>query len=215
MWHLALGLLQQLSAAPAIVVERNKFAYYKVPVQMIEQMLISSSRSSNNWNSGNNSDLYLVLQCPPKLDDSIPKPKDMLNCNVIDEYKELWSEKVKVLKRKKNQRLHMMPFRIVIRPLNPPAMRKRKRPKREQRKKLDKNLDEIMVDSPLKHLGGPHIRQKVLKLSADHGKFKRGNSSKGFQHIYHRDEIYNDHIFYDELQTDGEYHNYLKQKILS
>ncbi|XP_068158043.1 uncharacterized protein [Drosophila tropicalis] len=211
MWHLALGLLQQLSAAPAIVVERNKFAYYKVPVQMLEQMLISSSSSS----SSHNSDLYLVLQCPPKLDDIIPKPKDMLNCNVIDEYKEMWSDKVKGPKRKKNQRLHMMPFRIVIRPLNPPVMRKRKRPKREQKRKLDKSLNEVMVDSPLKHLGGPHIRQKVVKLSADRGKFKRGNSSKGFQHIYHRDEIYNDHIFYDELQTDGEYHNYGKQKILS
>jgi len=49
--------------------------------------------------------------------------------------------------------------------------------------------------------------QKLLKLSADHQKFNRGSRSKGYQHMYHRDESYNDHIFYDELKLDGKFDN--------
>uniref|UniRef100_A0A6P4F482 Uncharacterized protein LOC108047917 n=1 Tax=Drosophila rhopaloa TaxID=1041015 RepID=A0A6P4F482_DRORH len=220
MWQLALGLglIQQLSLA--IVVERNMFAYYKVPAaqllysQDLDTDFDSPSQEISNLDGGQVSDLYYVLQCPPKLDDGIPKPQDMQTCSVVDQYRGMWEKK----KPKPKKRYHMVPFRIVLRPLGPPAMRRsHKRLKRQHRdhKNPDQDVPKVEkkeVTSPLQYLGRPHKRQKLLKLAADHRKFKRGSSSKGHHHMYHRDETYNDHIFYDELQTDGEFHKLGKGK---
>lgn len=82
MWQLVLSLLQHLSATPAIVVERNMFAYYKLPLKLLDTDAKQTDKSISN--------LYYVLQCPPKLDDSIPKPKDMQSCTVVDQYKDIW-----------------------------------------------------------------------------------------------------------------------------
>ncbi|ALC46326.1 CG12278 [Drosophila busckii] len=184
MWQLVLGLLQQLVAAPAIVVERNSFAYYKVPMGMFDL-------HTNTSNSG----LYYVLQCPPKLDDSIPKPKDMQTCSVVDQYRDIWRSKPK-----KKQRL---PYRIMLRPIAPSAVKHMRWGWRRSRaKRQSKTNDEA---TPLQYLGQPHSKQKLLKLAADHSKSKRGSRTKGYQHMYHRDESYNDHIFYDELDTDGKH----------
>ncbi|KAH8265359.1 hypothetical protein KR038_005259 [Drosophila bunnanda] len=225
MWQLAfaLGLIRQLSLA--IVVERNMFAYYKVPAAQLLFAQESSSDPDSSFDidadftsreiikpAGSLArDLYYVLQCPPKLEDAIPKPQDMQTCNVVDEYRTMFQKKPP----KPKKRLHMVPFRIVLRPLGPPAKRRNlKRRKRQHKDVLRAPLaqDKEEASSPLQHLGRPHARQKLLKLSADHRQFKRGNSSKGYQHMYHRDETYNDHIFYDDLHTDGEFHNYGKEK---
>ncbi|SPP83383.1 uncharacterized protein LOC117585108 [Drosophila guanche] len=210
MWQLALalGLLQQLNAPPgaptamAIVVERNMFAYYKVPAA---QLLDADTEESPSSSSSKKSKLYFVLQCPPKLDAGIPKPKDMQTCSVVDQYKGMWRKKPQPKKK-----LQMVPFRIVLRPLRPPAKRRTyRRRKRQQQRDLE---DEDEESSPLQHLAQPHIRQKLVKLKADHRKFKRGSSTQGYQHMFHRDESYNDHIFYDELQADGQYHKYGKSE---
>ncbi|XP_033232734.1 uncharacterized protein [Drosophila pseudoobscura] len=217
MWQLALalGLLQQLNAPPAsptataIVVERNMFAYYKVPAAQLlldTEETSSSSSGSSSDSKKFKSDLYFVLQCPPKLDTGIPKPKDMQTCSVVDQYKGMWKKPSPPQPKK---HLHMVPFRIVMRPLRPPAMRRTYR-RRKRHQNSDQEDDEE-ESTPLQHLGQPHIRQKLLKLKADHRKFKRGSSSQGYQHMYHRDESYNDHIFYDDLQADGQYHKYGKQ----
>ncbi|XP_022209954.2 uncharacterized protein LOC111065834 [Drosophila obscura] len=219
MWQLALalGLLQQLNAPPAsrtamaIVVERNVFAYYKVPAAQLldpEESITSSSGSSGSDSKKVKSDLYFVLQCPPKLNASIPKPRDMQTCSVVDQYKGMWKKPPpphpQPLPKK---HLQMVPFRIVLRPLRPPAMRRTYR----RRKRQQKREDDDEQSTPLQHLGQPHLRQKLLKLKADQRKFKRGSSSQGYQHMYHRDESYNDHIFYDDLQATGQYHKYGKE----
>ncbi|EDV94870.1 uncharacterized protein LOC6567564 [Drosophila grimshawi] len=184
---LVILLLVQLGFAPAIVVERNMFAYYKVPLRMLHLSNTSST-----------SGLYYVLQCPPKLDDSIPKPKDMPTCHVVDQFKDIWQSK------RKPKRL---PTRTMLMPLPPPAVQRMRwgwrRPKRQN---LDTGLpyDEA---TPLQHLGQPHRHQKLLKLAADHRKLKRGSRTKGYQHMFHRDESYNDHIFYDEMKLDGKFLN--------
>ncbi|KAH8241386.1 hypothetical protein KR032_012014 [Drosophila birchii] len=226
MWQLALalGLIRQLSLA--IVVERNMFAYYKVPAAQLLYAQESHTDPDSSFDIDadfiskehikhagiDTKDLYYVLQCPPKLEDAIPKPKDMQTCSVVDEYRGMFRKKPS----KPKKRLHMVPFRIVLRPLGPPVKRRnlkrRKRQHKDVAKAAAKQEDKDEASSPLQHLGRPHIRQKLLKLSADHSQFKRGNSSKGYQHMYHRDEIYNDHIFYDELHTDGKFHNYGKEK---
>nr|XP_036672537.1 uncharacterized protein LOC118877548 [Drosophila suzukii] len=230
MWQLALGLglIQQLSLA--IVVERNMFAYYKVPAAQLlysqdsDSDLDSHSQEDSLLGGGQVSDLYYVLQCPPKLDEGIPKPQDMQTCSVVDQYKGMWKKK----KPKPKKRFHMVPFRIVLRPLGPPA-RRRSLKRRKRQHKDQKNPDnkypydqtaEVSsqvklqeMTSPLQFLGLPHKRQKLLKLSADHRKFKKGSRSKGHQHMYHRDESYNDHIFYDELQDDGKFHKLGKDLI--
>ncbi|XP_017118536.1 uncharacterized protein LOC108140353 [Drosophila elegans] len=229
MWQLALGLglIQQLSLA--IVVERNMFAYYKVPAAQLLYSHASDTDTNTDFNSqsqeitnfrgGQVKDLYYVLQCPPKLDEGIPKPQDMQTCRVVDQYRGLWKKK----KPQPKKRFHMVPFRIVLRPLGPPARRRslkrRKRQHNDHKYPLIKASDRAVpkvageeVVSPLQYLGRPHKRQKLLKLAADHRKFKRGSRSKGHQHMYHRDETYNDHIFYDELQDDGEFHNLGKGK---
>ncbi|XP_017074738.2 uncharacterized protein LOC108110261 [Drosophila eugracilis] len=226
MWQLVvgLGLIQQLSFA--IVVERNMFAYYKVPAsqliysQDLDQDSDTTSQEINNLAGGQISNLYYVLQCPPKLDDGIPKPRDMQTCSVVDQYRGMWKKK----KTKPKKLYHMVPFRIVLTPLGPPAKRRSLNRRKRQHKshkhpdtKFSEDqaaslLNEQKVSSPLQFLGRPHKHQKLLKLSADHRKFKRGSSSKGHQHMYHRDESYNDHIFYDELQDDGEIHKSGKEK---
>ncbi|KAH8343783.1 hypothetical protein KR059_008648 [Drosophila kikkawai] len=229
MWQLALalGLIQQLSLA--IVVERNMFAYYKVPAAQLLYAQESHSDSDSSFGidadftsreliNHEAKDLYYVLQCPPKLEDAIPKPRDMQTCSVVDEYRGMFHKKPP----KPKKRLHMVPFRIVLRPLGPPAMRRNLKRRKRQHKGVPKapsdkvaaaeQEDEVEASSPLQHLGRPHARQKLLKLAADHSQFERGNSSKGYQHMYHRDETYNDHIFYDELHADGEFHNYGKEK---
>ncbi|XP_034117934.1 uncharacterized protein LOC117576906 [Drosophila albomicans] len=201
MWQLILGLLQHLGATPAIVVERNMFAYYKLPLRLLDMEVTHSDKSVSG--------LYYVLQCPPKLDDNIPKPRDMQVCRVVDKYKDIWRKKQK---SKKN--LWKAPSRMMLSPLPPPAVKRmqwgwrQRRPKR-QNQESKSTFDEA---TPLQHLRHPHRRQKLLKLSADHQKFKRGNSSKGYQHMYYRDESYNDHIFYDELKLDGTFKNRGKSK---
>ncbi|KAH8277148.1 hypothetical protein KR026_006176 [Drosophila bipectinata] len=217
MWQLALalGLLQHLSIL-AIVVERNMFAYYKVPA---DQLLLAQNtdyeyESQELAHPFDGKEVFYVLQCPPKLEEGIPKPQDMQTCNVVDQYKDIWKKKQKSRSKK---RLHMVPFRIVLRPLRPPAMRRsHKRSKRQHKRDKEfnpgKDRNPENLSSPLEHLGRPHRKQKLLKLSADHRRFKRGNSSKGFQHMYHRDESYNDHIFYDELHADGKFRNSGKEK---
>ncbi|KAH8384155.1 hypothetical protein KR009_012327 [Drosophila setifemur] len=217
MWQLALalGVLQHLSTA--IVVERNRFAYYKVPADQLLQVQDSdydyqSEEITHHPLAGK--ELYYVLQCPPKLEDAIPKPQDMKTCNVVDQYRGMWKKKQRA---KSKKHLYMVPFRIVLRPLRPPAMRRSlKRRKRQHKDNQEPDPRRYRkpekLSSPLQHLGRPHTKQKFLKLAADHRKFKSGNSSKGFQHMYHRDESYNDHIFYDELRSDGEFHNFGKEK---
>ncbi|KAH8295475.1 hypothetical protein KR018_011793 [Drosophila ironensis] len=218
MWQVALRLtlLQRLSTL-AIVVERNMFAYYKVP----KDQLLQAQDSDYDYQSQEithplaGKELFYVLQCPPKLVEGIPKPQDMQTCTVVNQYREMWNKKKQRPKPKKQ--LHMLPFQIVIRPLRPPAMRRslrrhKRQPKEDKLSNPANNRDAQKLSSPLEHLGRPHRKQKLLKLSADHRSFKKGNSSKGFQHMYHRDESYNDHIFYDELHSDGEFHNYGKEK---
>ncbi|XP_034488767.1 uncharacterized protein LOC117792661 [Drosophila innubila] len=192
MWQLVLGLLQHLSATPAIVVERNMFAYYKLPLRLLD----TDTKHTDN--------LYYVLQCPPKLDNTIPKPKDMQTCTVVDQYKDLWRSKQK---SKKNPRRR--PFRMMVSPLSPPEIKRMQWGWRQRRtKRHNQDTKASQEDfTPLQHLGQPHRRQKLLKLSADHQKFNRGSRTKGYQHMYHRDESYNDHIFYDELQLDGKFEN--------
>ncbi|XP_064548365.1 uncharacterized protein LOC135435303 [Drosophila montana] len=191
MWQLALGLLlQRLSVASAIVVERNMFAYYKLPLRLLH---------TNESTSG----LYYVLQCPPKLDQVIPKLRDMQTCSVVDQYRDKTRPKSKKLQT----------ARTMLRPL-PPTTVKRTRWGWRQRRSKRHNQDMALQDeaTPLQHLGQPHRRQTQLKLAADYRNFRRGNSSKGYQHMYHRDESYNDHIFYDELQLDGKFHKQGKRK---
>ncbi|KAH8359464.1 hypothetical protein KR093_006952 [Drosophila rubida] len=196
MWQLILSLLQHLSATPAIVVERNMFAYYKLPLRLLDLEVMHSGKSLSR--------LYYVLQCPPKLDDSIPKPKDMQVCHVVDKYRDIWRAKPK---SKKNPR--QRPSRMMVNPLPPPAVKRMQWGWRQRRPKRQNQDTKNIYDeaTPLQHLGQPHRRQTLLKLSADHQKFKRGNSTKGFQHMYHRDESYNDHIFYDELNLKGKFKN--------
>ncbi|XP_043655820.1 uncharacterized protein LOC122621877 [Drosophila teissieri] len=228
MWHLALGLglIQQLSLA--IVVERNMFAYYKVPAAQLlfahdsDPDIDSHSQEVSTLDGGQLSDLYYVLQCPPKLHEGIPKARDMQTCSVVDQYRGMWKKNPKKPKPKKH--FHMVPFRIVLRPLGPPARRRGlKRRKRQDkvrkapdnRSPVDRAASKVKMEevtSPLQFLGRTHKQQKLLKMSADHRKSKRGTSSKAFQHMYHRDESYNDHIFYDELQEDGELHKLGKEK---
>ncbi|XP_017056887.1 uncharacterized protein LOC108098486 [Drosophila ficusphila] len=227
MWQLALGLglIQQLSLA--IIVERNMFAYYKVPATQLlysqdsDLDFDSQSQEITSFGESQVNDLYYVLQCPPKLNEAIPKPQDMQTCSVVDQYRGMWKKK----KPKPKKRYHMIPFRIVLRPLGPPAKRRSLKRRKRQHKdhkytnikaSYDRNPLKVKkeeVVSPLQYLGLPHKRQKLLKLSADHRKFKRGSSSKGHHHMYHRDESYNDHIFYDELEDDGKYHKLGKEKL--
>lgn len=228
MWQLALGLglIQQLSLA--IVVERNMFAYYKVPAAQLlfaqdsDADIDSHSQEISTLDGGQLSDLYYVLQCPPKQDEGIPKARDMQTCSVVDQYRGMWK---KPKKPKPKKHFHMVPFRIVLRPLGPPA-RRRSLKRRKRQEKVGKTSDITtpidgaaslakleVVTSPLQFLGRTHKRQKLLKLSADHRKSKWGTSSKALQHMYHRDESYNDHIFYDELQEDGEFHNLGNEKL--
>ncbi|EDW59662.1 uncharacterized protein [Drosophila virilis] len=185
MWQLAFGLL---SVASGIVVERNMFAYYKLPLRLLH---------ANESTSG----LYYVLQCPPKLDEGIPKPRDMPTCSVVDQYR----HKTRPKSRK------LQPARTKLQPL-PPTTVKRSRWGWRQRRSKRHNQDQDETTA-LQHLGKPHRRQTLLKLSADYRNFRRGNSSKGYQHMYHRDESYNDHIFYDELQLDGKFHKQGQGKI--
>lgn len=49
------------------------------------------------------------------------------------------------------------------------------------------------------------------KFFAELNDFGRGYHTKGYHNIYHRDEILNDHIIYDDLQQNGNYKH--KQKI--
>jgi len=124
MWQLALGLglIQQLSLA--IVVERNMFAYYKVPAAQLlfaqdsDADIDSHSQEISTLDGGQLSDLYYVLQCPPKQDEGIPKARDMQTCSVVDQYRGMWK---KPKKPKPKKHFHMVPFRIVLRPLGPPA----------------------------------------------------------------------------------------------
>ncbi|XP_030374330.1 uncharacterized protein LOC115623914 [Scaptodrosophila lebanonensis] len=208
MWQLVLGLLQHLTVATAIVVERNMFAYYKVPLHMLDMDSVGHTNTNDTSTS-----LYFILQCPPKLNDTIPKPKDMQTCNVVDQYNEMWRER-----KLKSKRLHMVPFRIVVRPLPPPTpLQLSLSHRRSKRHHLARNggnqlsKSDSFEGTPLKYLGLPHQKQKLLNLTADHRKFKRGSRTKGYQHMYHRDESYNDHIFYDELNLDGKFDNYGKE----
>lgn len=43
------------------------------------------------------------------------------------------------------------------------------------------------------------------KFVNDLKNYKKGFRTKGYQNMYHRDEIYQDHIFYDDLQQMGNY----------
>ncbi|XP_017482406.1 PREDICTED: uncharacterized protein LOC108371366 [Rhagoletis zephyria] len=76
--------------------------------------------------------------------------------------------------------------------------------------------------SVLKYLGTKDAIEKLSKLHsrdrtlpmegteryfAEHNDLQRGEKAHGFQNYYHRDEIFNDHIFYDDLQQQGEYVN--------
>lgn len=87
-------------------------------------------------------------------------------------------------------------------------------------------------NSPLKYLGTKDVLNKLQlqkkpspesrgsadkteKFFAQSNKYKKGFKTKGYQNMYHRDEIYQDHIFYDDLQQRGNYdvHKKSKQKI--
>jgi len=61
MWQLVLSLFQLLSATPDIVFERNMFAYYKLPLKMLDIETKHTNKSLSK--------LYYVLQCPTKLND--------------------------------------------------------------------------------------------------------------------------------------------------
>ncbi|KAH8420724.1 hypothetical protein KR222_003136 [Zaprionus bogoriensis] len=216
MWQLALGVLlhEQLSTTLAIVVERNTFAYYKVPLRMLD----TGTSLSNSSSSG----LFYILQCPPKLDDSIPKARDMQTCTVVDQYKDIWRKRPKSKKAARYQRYHRRPYRIMLRPLPPPTVRRmhwgwrQRRPKRHNQPSAYAATKSPHDEAtPLQHLGQPHHKQKLLKLSADHRKSSKGSSTKGYQHMYHRDESYNDHIFYDELKLDGKFDHRGKTKTVT
>lgn len=214
MWQLALGLLQQLSATPAIVVERNMFAYYKVPLGMLD----TGTKLINRSTSGQ----YYILQCPPILDDNIPKARDMQTCTVVDQYQDIWRKKPKPKKTVQYHRYQKRPTRIMLRPLPPPTARRmhwgwRQRRTKRHNQPISNSSTFSPYDeaTPLQHLAQPHHKQKLLKLSADHRKSKKGHSTKGYQHIYHRDESYNDHIFYDELKEDGKFDNRVKSKTVT
>ncbi|CAD6991754.1 uncharacterized protein LOC110118979 [Ceratitis capitata] len=85
---------------------------------------------------------------------------------------------------------------------------------------------EAPKDSVLKYLGAKSAIEKLSKrlsnsrsvgrmlpgeqaekFFAEHNDFQRGEKVKGFQNYYHRDEIFNDHIFYDDLQQHGHYND--------
>ncbi|XP_037943037.1 uncharacterized protein LOC119675893 [Teleopsis dalmanni] len=89
---------------------------------------------------------------------------------------------------------------------------------------LDKNLEDVLPVSPLKYLSVQDVIQKLfqnkikkyqiddLKNSTaidnffeNHKSYNKGEKSKGFQTMYHRDEVFNDHIFYDDLTENGNY----------
>lgn len=192
---LQLALMLLLSTASAIVVERNMFAYYKVPLRLLDL-------AKRHENDSSTAGLYYVLQCPPKLDDIIPKPRDMQTCHVVDHYRDMSRHS-----RYKTKKLR--PARTYLMPLPPTTVKRMRWGWRQRRSKRHNQATAPTEDqaTPLQYLGQSHSRQKLLKLAADHRKFKRGNSSKGYQHMYHRDEVYNDHIFYDELHLDGQFHN--------
>lgn len=211
MWQLALGLLQQLSATPAIVVERNMFAYYKVPLGMLD----TGTKLTNRSQSGQ----FYILQCPPILDDNIPKARDMQTCTVVDQYKDIWRKKPKSKNNLYYYRYQRRPTRTMMRPLPPPTAKRmhwgwrQRRAKRHNQPSVNTTARAFFDEAtPLQHLAQPHHKQKLLKLSADHRKSKKGSNTKGYQHIYHRDESYNDHIFYDELKVDGKFDNRGKTK---
>ncbi|XP_054747893.1 uncharacterized protein LOC129253504 [Anastrepha obliqua] len=87
--------------------------------------------------------------------------------------------------------------------------------------------DKIIMptDSVLKYLGtkeaietlSKHFRDRAMvgkvpkgnveKYFGEHKDYKQGEKVHGFQNYYHRDEIFNDHIFYDDLQQQGHYSN--------
>ena len=46
---------------------------------------------------------------------------------------------------------------------------------------------------------------KLEKFFNDLKNFQKGYRTKGYQNMYHRDELYQDHIFYDDLQQMGNY----------
>ncbi|KAM7362712.1 uncharacterized protein ACRADG_013282 [Cochliomyia hominivorax] len=96
---------------------------------------------------------------------------------------------------------------------------------------VDDPMDEDDVEvSPLKYLGVQDALKKLQltqqsprpfssndsvykaeKFFADLKDYKKGFRTKGYQNMYHRDEIYQDHIFYDDLQQSGNYR--IKQKL--
>nr|XP_013107912.1 unnamed protein product [Stomoxys calcitrans] len=85
-------------------------------------------------------------------------------------------------------------------------------------------------NSPLKYLGTKDALNKLQKqrhsqtfsgapeksekFFVESNKYKKGFKTKGYQNMYHRDEIYQDHIFYDDLEQKGKYDVYKKSKIL-
>lgn len=91
--------------------------------------------------------------------------------------------------------------------------------------------DDVPVVSPLKYLTVPDTLKKLQqtqnlprpmiahnnteykaeKFFADLKDYKKGFRSKGYQNMYHRDEIFQDHIFYDDLQQMGNYN--IKEKL--
>ncbi|XP_065371495.1 uncharacterized protein LOC135963520 [Calliphora vicina] len=90
--------------------------------------------------------------------------------------------------------------------------------------------DDTQASSPLKYLAVPDVLKQLQstqqlprptatnrsvyqaeKFFADLKDSKKGFRTKGYQNMYHRDEIYQDHIFYDDLQQMGNYR--IKQKL--
>lgn len=73
-------------------------------------------------------------------------------------------------------------------------------------------LKKLQHTQPAPHpLATNQTEYKSEKFFANLKDFNKGYRTKGFQNMYHRDEIYQDHIFYDDLQQMGNYQ--IKQKL--
>ncbi|XP_075145229.1 uncharacterized protein LOC142220143 [Haematobia irritans] len=72
-FEILVNVIQQLVIVQSIIVERNLYSYYRLPISAVRR------------NNGNQE--FFILQCPFKSSLNIPKPEEMEVCKIIDKYK--------------------------------------------------------------------------------------------------------------------------------
>ncbi|XP_067618183.1 uncharacterized protein [Eurosta solidaginis] len=86
----------------------------------------------------------------------------------------------------------------------------------DKRMPIKSVLKYLGSEKPIKRYNKKYFKSQPLRTSGEkyydeQTNYQRGEKLHGFQNYYHRDEIYNDFIFYDDLQQNGHYVNRSRQ----